>query len=425
MGIGRKEQKENIAKDLEVIDTRPQFREVEGKPIRLVYETDDKLHHVKSFIDKYERGKRGENKSIPMGFKRLSKYFGIRKQVFTLIGGYTGSGKTTLVEDAFELNPVSWFMKNNRDPNLDFQVLHFSLERSKDYKIARWLSRTIFLETGQLISIGEILGWNSIPSQEQQTLIDMYTPYINELLEKHITIFEGAINPTGIYKKVKEFAYRRGHDEKVIIIRKDGSEYIKTVYIADKPNEIVLVIIDTINLIKTGEGVYEYDETTKKRRLVKTLEEKGTLDKASEYLMWFRDYLGYSPIAISQFNRSISNPMRLKNGDVSPTLEDFKGSSDSQDDAEIILALFDPMRYKVDDIYGYNLNQLREGPEDANPGSKKYRQLSILKNSYGPDDVGVGLAFQPIAGYFKELPFPNEMTDDSYASVRNNDFFRW
>lgn len=420
MGIGRKVQQPESVQQV-----RPEYRNVDGKLLRIVYETDNALHHVKSFVDKYERGKRGESKSIPMGFKRLTRYFGIRKQVYYLVGGNTGSGKTTLVDDAFILNPTEWFMKNNRDPNLDFHVLHFTMERSKDYKIARWLSRKIFLETGVIITIGAIMGWDGPPTKEQQILIDMYTPFINELLDKHITIFEGPINPTGIYKKVKDFAYRRGHDEKVIVIRKDGSEYTKTVYVADKPNEVVMVILDTINLVKTGEGVFEFDESTQKRRLVKTLDDKGTLDKTSEYMMWFRDYLGYSPLAISQFNRSISNPIRLKMGNVQPELEDFKGSGDTQDDAEIVFALFDPMRYKVDDIYGYNLNRLKEGPEDSFPGSKKYRQLAILKNTYGPDDVGVGLGYQPQVGYFKELPFPSEMNDDAYAAVINNEFFRW
>lgn len=426
MPIGRKE---HIEKEQEIVispdgEVLPAFRMVGEKKVRIIYEHDDSLHHVKSFIDKYEKGKRGENVSIPMGFKRLTRYFGIRKQVYYLVGGNTGSGKTTLVDDAFILNPTQWFMKNNRNPEKDFQVLYFSMERSKDYKIAKWVSRAIFLGTGKVIAVGDILGWDGSPTPEQQILIDMYTPHINELLAKHITIFEGATNPTGIYKKIKEFAYRRGHDEDVIVIRPDKSEYTKKIYVANQPGEVIVVVVDTINLVKAGEGVYDTDELTGKRRLVRTLNDKETLDKASEYLMWCRDYLGYSPLAVSQFNRSISNPMRIKMGDVQPQLEDFAGTSETQNDAEIVFALFDPMRYKVDDIYGYKLTQLKEGPEDPFPGSKKYRQLAILKNSYGPDDVGVGLGFQPQVGYFKELPHPKDMDELMYADIRNNDFFR-
>ena len=391
---------------------------LDGK--RIIHEKEDGLHHVKSFVDKYERGKEGKNRSIPMGFKRLTKYVGLRKQVYYLIGGFTGSGKTTLVDDAFVLNPGEWFLNENRDQSLDFKIIYFSQERSKDFKIARWLSRKIFLETQEIVPIGHILGWDGVPNIHEQELIDRYLPFINTFLDKIVTIHEGPTNPTGIYKKIKEFAMSRGQEEEVIVKRRDGTEYEKKIYVPNNPNEIVVIIVDTINLTKP-EGEYIYEGS--KKVLVKFLNDKETLDKASEYLRWARDYLGYTPVPISQFNRSISNPIRLKNGDVQPQLEDFSGSSETQNDAEIVLALFDPMRYKVTDIYGYDLSKLKEGLDDKFPGSKKYRQLSVLKNSYGADDVGVGLAYQPQVGLFCELKYASEMTDEDYKKVLDNTYF--
>ena len=35
-------------------------------------------------------GLEGRNNGIPMGFNRLNKYIGIRKSIYTLIGGLTG-----------------------------------------------------------------------------------------------------------------------------------------------------------------------------------------------------------------------------------------------------------------------------------------------------------------------------------------------
>lgn len=394
---------------IQVKDKRPTHR---GDK-RIIYEEDESLVHVKSFQDKYERGKQGKNKSITMGFKRLSRYVGIRRQVYYLIGGFTGSGKTTVVDDAFVLNPIEWFLHDkHRDKDIDLKILYWSMERSKDYKVARWLSRTIFLAEQVIIPIDTIMGWSEIPTIEQQRLIDKHLPTVNEMLEKVVTIFEGPTNPTGVYKELQRFSRARGHEEEVIVIRKDGSEYEKKIYIPNNPNEIVLLIVDTINLTKP-----------EKREDKTMMTPKEAIDKMSEYLRWGRDYLGYSPVPISQFNREISNPIRLKNGDVQPQLEDFAGTSSTQNDAEVVIALFDPMRYKVEDIYGYQLGKLKEGRDDKYPGSKKYRQLSILKNSYGADDVGVGLAYQPQVGLFKELPFAKDMTDDIYEQVINNDYF--
>ena len=42
----------------------------------------------------------------------------------------------------------------------------------------------------------------------------------------------------------------------------------------------------------------------------------------SDELRYARDFYGYSPVVVSQFNRDISNPIRIKNGDVEPQLED-------------------------------------------------------------------------------------------------------
>lgn len=86
--------------------------------------------------------------------------------------------------------------------------------------------------------------------------------------------------------------------------------------------------------------------------------------------------------------------------------------------ADIVLALFDPMRYKVPDPSGYDLDKLRDSE-----GKKKYRSLKILKNSYGSDDIRIGLAFQPEIGLFKELPKKDIITEKDYENIINNKYF--
>lgn len=96
----------------------------------------------------------------------------------------------------------------------------------------------------------------------------------------------------------------------------------------------------------------------------------------------------------------------------------FKDTGATQENADVVLSLFDPFRYKVDDPSGYILEKLRDSE-----GRKKYRSLKILKNSYGRDDVRIGLAFQPIVGTFKEMPRRIEMTDELYSSILDDTFF--
>jgi hypothetical protein len=138
----------------------------------------------------------------------------------------------------------------------------------------------------------------------------------------------------------------------------------------------------------------------------------------SEELRYARDFYGFSPVVVSQFNRDISNIVRIKNGDLEPQLEDFADSSQTQNDADVVLALFDPMRYKVPDPSGYDLNKLVDST-----GAKFFRSLRIIKNSYGSDDIRIGLAFHGEIGMFKELNKKKDMTDEDYANVLNKTWF--
>jgi len=179
-------------------------------------------------------------------------------------------------------------------------------------------------------------------------------------------------------------------------------EYNK-IYVPNDPSEITIVVIDHIGLLKTTK-----DQTTK----------KAAIDKMSDELRYARDFYGYTPVAVSQFNRDISNPIRIKNGDVEPQLEDFADSSQTQNDADVVLALFDPLRYKVDDPSGYSINKLKD-----QYGAKYFRSLRLIKNSYGEDDVRVGLGFMGQIGMFKELPRMKDMTDADYEAVINKTYF--
>ena len=393
-----------------------EYKEKDGKKYRVILEGDEDFSHIQSFTEKYKKGLLGKNKSLTMGLKKLNKYFGLRKQIMYCISGYSGSGKTSFVDNAFVLNPIEYLEALKDKTN--FHILYFSMERSKDYKIARWISRQIFINErdkdgkGIIIPLETILGWVNTATPEQQVLIEKYFTYANNLLDKYVTIFELPTNPTGIYKAVRTFALSRGVWEEVIIRKKTGYEYFKKIYTSNDPDEFIEVIIDTIQIAKPEKKDDKF-----------MMSPKETMDKVLEYCRGFRDELAYSPIIVSQNNRDIADSMRIKAGDVSPRLEDLLGTSSLATDSEVVLALFDCTRYKVPDPFGYDVGKLREGVDNNNPGSLKYRSLSILKNSYGAENIGVGLAYQPETGILMELPYKKYMTEEIYTSVLDNTYF--
>ena len=340
-----------------------------------------------------QAGLDGRNAGIPMGFNRLNRYIGIRKRIYTLVGGLTGSGKTSFVDDAYVLNPFDWFISQD-NPKVKLKIIYRSMERSRTYKFAKWISRKIFYDYGIIIPVGKMLGWTDKMTKDEHDIFLTYKDYM-EKMEEVITIIDGPENPVGIAKELREYALQNGEIEQL--------DKHNKIYIPNDKNVITLVIIDHIGLLKTTK-----DLSTKKQ----------VIDKMSDELRYARDFFGYSPVVVSQFNRDISNPIRIKNGDVEPQLEDFKESSQTQDDADVILALFDPMRYKVADPSGYDLNKLKD-----EFGAKYFRSVRLIKNSYGEDDIRIGLGFLGSVGMFKELPKRKDITDSDYQSVVNKTFF--
>jgi hypothetical protein len=344
-----------------------------------------------------EKGMSDINNGIPMGFTRLNRYIGIRKSMMFLIGGNTGSGKTSFIDDCFVLNPFDFYISKENKTDIKLQIIYRSMERSSTYKYAKWVCRRMFLDHGIIMSVNKLLGWTDKMNAEEYEMFLSYEPYMEKMKEV-ITIIEGPENPVGISKELKAHALKNGK-----IVQSDPDNEYSKVYVPNDPNTITIVVIDHIGLLKTTK-----DQPTKKE----------AIDKMSSELQYFRDFFGYTPVIVSQFNRSISNPMRLKAGDVEPQLEDFSDSSSTQNDADVVLALFDPMRYKVADTSGYDLDKLKDVF-----GGKYFRSLRLLKNSYGEDDIRIGLGFLGMLGIFKELPRKRDITDADYESIINKSYF--
>lgn len=344
--------------------------------------------------EEVERGLEGRNSGIPMGFNRLNKYVGIRKRMYFLLFGATGSGKSAFCHSSFILNPFDWWYANKQNLNVKLKFILFSMERSKVYTLAKWTSRKIFLEQGVNIPIAKLLGWwDTKLTKDEHDLFLMYEDYVNELTEV-CDILEGAQNPTGIYKYAKRYAEKNGKIE-------DINEYDK-VYIPHHSNEIVIVVLDHMGLMKHE----------------RSMNKKEAIDKTSEYCQWMRDFLGFVPVAVSQINRDLSNPIYQKMDSFEPNLDQVKESGRPAEDSDVVISLFQPSRYKTNDASYNNVSKFIS-PE----GADCFRSIKILKNTYGESDLRIGMGFHGSTGTFKELPKPKHMEGFDYDSLFTGQFF--
>jgi len=345
--------------------------------------------------DEVQRGIEGKNNGIPIGFNRINRYIGIRKRIMTLIFGPTGSGKTSLMHDMYILNPFDYFLKN-RDIKRNYKFILFSMERSKVYVLAKWISRKIFIEEGIYIPIQKLLGWwtDNRLTKDEHDLFLHYQWYIDEILEM-VDFVEGPQNPTGIYKYVKNFAEKHGRVEEI-------SEF-KKVYIPNDPDLIVGIGEDHLGLTKLEKGL-----NTKKE----------AIDKVSEYNQVFRDFYGFTPVPVSQLTRNLNNPIYQKMDSFEPTIDDIKESGRPGEDSDVVISIFEPLRYRTNDP-----SYKAENFVDQSTGAKYFRSVKILKNSYGEDDVRAGLAFMGSTSILKELPKAREMEGFDFQQIFNGQYF--
>jgi hypothetical protein len=350
-------------------------------------------------IEGMERAQKGEIPSLPFSFPLLSTIIDIRKKVYSLIFAGSGVGKSTLVQNMFILDPVEHVIDEVKKgtKKFDVKIIYFSMERSKEFTLYKWMCRKIFRETGVLITLDKIYKMKGQSMSEYELKVfNSYLWYIDEI-EKYVDIIEGKQNPVSIDIYVKDYAKKNG-----TIFKKD--EY-HSEYIENNPSLVTIIIIDHQSLITTTK---DYPTT------------KQAIDAVSGQLQNYRDFYHFSPVMVAQMNRVLSGYINSKNNnELSPDPSQIADSSTPERDADLVISLFEPIRFKTNCDTGHDAEELIDGL------IKRYRSFKIHKNSYGADELSVGLCLYGETGDFKELPGDKEMKDGNlYDLYRSGEAFK-
>ena len=93
---------------------------------------------VDSLFTRIDQGRKGGNKGIPTGLPDLDKYtYGVQRKYMYLIGGDSGSGKTTFALYCYLYKPLCYTLEN---PETPVDVLFYSLEMDSETLLAKLLS---------------------------------------------------------------------------------------------------------------------------------------------------------------------------------------------------------------------------------------------------------------------------------------------
>lgn len=377
-----------------------------------------------------EKGRKGEVEQIPLvdlpgspNISRLGEYTNIGKHRYILVGGASGSGKSSYIDSEFVLKPfVNYVKYGGYTP----RWIYRSMERSLTFKKAKWLSWIIFNDRGLVYDVPTIFGWGNKQRDLTKDDLDLFASYedwFNELF-KYIDVIQGTATPQEIFDYAMKVAKERGtviytegsdfvvNDKKYPlnghfdIVNGTKKRYIKgslgkvyegdKKYIPNNPNEIVIHIADHLGkLDQQGRG------------------EMAVINEHGGYMGdWLRDVFGWCVIDVMQFNRSIEDTYRQIKTELSVRESDFRMSSVPYHNADLVMGLLNPKKYNKTKHNGYDMEKCM-----GTSGENRFRAVDVIKNTWGIDDFTLGLGFFGEFGMTYELP--KEMTDGDYEDLIN------
>lgn len=342
--------------------------------------------------ERINAGLSGNYKGLNNGFNRLNNYiFGIQKSTYTLIGGLSGTFKTTLC-DFMILNAIA----DADEKGIELDVFYYSFEIDKLSKQCNWLSYVIYQKYDRIISPEKIkgLGDNRL-TEEELNLVNSEIPYIEKLFERIKFRFK-AFHPTGIYNELWKHCSEDGEFNYINYQDSEGETKQKIdSFKPNNPKKMYLVILDHLLLLKKERG----------------FDDKQTIDKYSAYCLELRNMFGVSFINVSQFNDGLSSVDRakFKGVDLSPQMTDFKSTRNPYADADVVIGIMNPYKLDMDSCLGYDITRLKDS----------MIMLKIIKNRLSKDNIAIGVYVDAKGGVFKELPRSSEMTDKIYKQIED------
>jgi replicative DNA helicase len=341
-----------------------------------------------SLRQRIKDGLDGKFEGLNNGFTRINNYiFGVQKKCFTLIGGDSGTYKTTIL-DYIISNAIEDALAQGKK----IDVFYYSFEIDKLTKQCNWLSRAVYNKYGKIIPPQKIkgLGKDNKLTEDEQELVDSCIPEVEEMFSKIKFVFD-PLNPTGIrnelfkhFESIGKILYQEYKDEHGV----DKKRIVG--YVPDDPDRVTICAIDHLALMKEERG----------------FDTKSNIDKMSEYTIFLRNTFDLTAFYLQQFNDGLSSVERVKfkGVDLSPQKSDFKDSRNPYQDADVVIGLMSPFKLDMTTCLGYNVSKLK----------KKMIMFKIIKNRLADDGIAAGLYCKPESGSFMELPDPESVLMENY-----------
>ena len=347
----------------------------------------------------------GDVISIPWSLPRLSKVLpGIEQGRYNLISGSPKAGKTQITDFLYVYQPIEWII-NNPSTNIKLKIFYFSLEVSKETKIKAAICYRLFKDYNLLISpqkLSSVFGSYILKDNIEKIINSISFKEWFHRFEEIITFYDSIRNPYGIFNIVKSYAEHPSNGKytyKTISWQNEDKTYedrkVRDKYIPTNPNEYVIVIVDHIGLLQPTKGDTLHQAISK---------------FSSDYCLQMRNRWNYIPVLVQQQAADSSKAQYTFRGDtvidkIKPDAEGLADMKYTARDADLMISLFYPHRYKIKEYEGIDLTKIGDS----------HREFMINLNRNGISNASIQLMFLGSSSYFAELP--KEIHDSDYEKI--------
>lgn len=372
---------------------------MENKKVNLYDETLRKLRENKS------KRLSGDIIAIPWSLPRLSRVLpGIEPESYVILTSGPKAGKSQITNFLYLFQPIDYLFEHP-ESNLDVKIYYFSLEINKLAIMRQAISYRLFSKYGITVSQQKLLSSyrDYILGDDIEALIEKEKPWF-EFLESKLDLNDEVRNATGIYKYVQSDIEQHGIWTYKIVKFRGDDKVLKDVTVKDSfhhenVNLINIVIVDHISLLNTESS----------------LDQRATINRfSSEYCISLRDRYKCCVVVVQQQSLSSEQQQFTSSGKsilekLKPSADGLGNSKETSRDCSLMLGLFSPHKFGFASYKDYDIDRLRDN----------HRELSIILNRNGISNSNIDLIFNGGASYFKELPRPEDMTEEVYLQVES------